>query len=219
MLYIPVEDEDQMGRDFFGFLENLVKVFPSLKTRPLYLTGESYAGTYIPYITKTYFGLENPPVKLSKIAIGNGAIGNFWEYEVLSTLTVIETYPQLIGYDPDVYKYFREQSHLCGYDLNLTYPQRGHFPTLNPQLPTFTNSDRAFKKSIVKEALKVDAQFARSNLKARGLELGSERLEKRDQWKRELTGRPNGTIDPYYGCDLYDEMIDYALNFSLPWSE
>ena len=25
-----------------GFLENLVKVFPSLATRPLYLTGESY---------------------------------------------------------------------------------------------------------------------------------------------------------------------------------
>lgn len=30
-----------------GFLENLVKVFPNLASRPLYLTGESYAGTYI----------------------------------------------------------------------------------------------------------------------------------------------------------------------------
>ena len=30
-----------------GFLENLVKVFPSLAKRPLYLTGESYSGTYI----------------------------------------------------------------------------------------------------------------------------------------------------------------------------
>ncbi len=60
-----VHDEDEMGRDFvstigvfiiqqmltrmaqMGFLENLVKVFPSLKKRPLYLTGESYSGTYI----------------------------------------------------------------------------------------------------------------------------------------------------------------------------
>ena len=31
----------------FGFLGNLVKVFPSLATRPLYLVGESYAGVYI----------------------------------------------------------------------------------------------------------------------------------------------------------------------------
>ena len=41
----------------------------------------------------------------------------------------------------------------------------------------------------------------------------------RQQWKRDLSQRPNGTIDPYYGCAIYDEMVDYALNFSLPWSE
>ena len=63
-----MDDEDQMGLDFvrrlqrilrvhlfiivrcdqqMNFLANLVKVFPSLKTRPLHLTGESYCGTYI----------------------------------------------------------------------------------------------------------------------------------------------------------------------------
>ena len=30
-----------------GFLENFVKVFPNLATRPLHITGESYAGMYI----------------------------------------------------------------------------------------------------------------------------------------------------------------------------
>lgn len=35
-----IVDEDQMGRDFMGFLANLAEVFPSLKTRPLYLIGE-----------------------------------------------------------------------------------------------------------------------------------------------------------------------------------
>ena len=30
-----------------GFLSNVVKVFPSLAKRPMLLTGESYAGTYI----------------------------------------------------------------------------------------------------------------------------------------------------------------------------
>ena len=70
----------------------------------------------------------------------------------------------------------------------------------------------------MKQALKVDAHMTRSNIKARSLEPGSERLQKKEQWKRDLTGRANGTIDPWYACDLYDEMIDYALNFSLPWS-
>ena len=27
----------------------------------------------------------------------------------------------------------------------------------------------------------------------------------------------NGTIDLWYSCDTFDEMIDYALNFSAPW--
>lgn len=36
-----------------------------------------------PYITKTYFGMENPPVNLTRIAIGDGAIGSFTEFEQL----------------------------------------------------------------------------------------------------------------------------------------
>lgn len=53
----------------------------------------------------------------------------------------------------------------------------------------------------------------------------SAKIEQRDSVaaaaakKRDLSGRANGTIDPWYGCDIYDEMIDYAVNFSAPWSE
>lgn len=214
-----VDDEDQMGTDFMNFLANLVKVFPSLKTRPLYLTGESYAGTYIPYITKTYFGMEDPPVNLVKIAIGNGAIGSRVEYTELPTLSVIETYPQIIGYDPDVYDYFQEQSSLCGYDFNLTYPQDGHFPSLNPPFPEgfiLASGTKATKKAFFQQALLRDAQ-GRSGKSKRGLGVTEEQIQKREQWKRDLSGRANGTLDPWYLCDIYDEMIDYALNFSIPW--
>lgn len=37
--------------------------------------------------------------------------------------------------------------------------------------------------------------------------------------KRDLNGRPNGTLDAYYGCFILEELVDYALNFSKPWSE
>lgn len=43
------------------------------------------------------------------------------------------------------------------------------------------------------------------------------REENRREWKRDLSGRANGTIDPNYGCFLLDELIDYAVNFTFPW--
>ncbi|KAG2747251.1 alpha/beta-hydrolase [Suillus brevipes Sb2] len=222
-------DEDQMAADFFGFLENLVKVFPGLAKRPLHLTGESYAGMYIPYITKAYFEMENPPITLAKIAIGDGAIASGETFELLPVLSVIETYPQVIGYDTDVFEYFREQEELCGYDIVLEYPQNGHFPTLNytsganPNTSGMSASGRyrarqgRFSKNLFLAEMeqRYNARLAKrdtSNLSKH------ERLRARDAWKRDLAGRANGTIDTWYGCDVYDEMLDYAINFTFPWS-
>ncbi|KAJ6537847.1 alpha/beta-hydrolase [Mycena capillaripes] len=222
--YVP--DEDQTGEDFVGFLSNLVKVFPSLATRPLFLTGESYAGTYIPYITKHIFQTTNPPVKLRKIAIGDGSLGSQATVEHLPILNVIETYPALIGYDQQVFEFFREQTHLCGFDLNLTYPQSGHFPTLNLVGPT---SNSVLSQSLFNPTedrartlhASVSSRFAevhgRDALSKRS-DLHQRRKAENQQWKRDLSGRANGTIDPFYGCFLLDELIDYAVNFTFPWS-
>ncbi|KIM53415.1 hypothetical protein SCLCIDRAFT_31895 [Scleroderma citrinum Foug A] len=216
-------DEDQMASDFMGFLENFVKVFPQLAKRPLYLTGESYAGMYIPYITKAYFEMENPPVKLGKIAIGDGTIGSGETSNLLPVVSVLETYPQIIGYDTGVLDFFKEQTALCGYDLTLEYPQNGHFPTLtytggaNPG--SLAPSGR-YKYHLTKQSLMVDAQnrFA-AHLTNRDIHHSKrERLRAQDTWKRNLAGRGHGTINPWYGCDIYDEMLDYAVNFTFPWS-
>ncbi|KAI0773268.1 Alpha/Beta hydrolase protein [Trametes elegans] len=212
-------DEDAVGNDFMGFLANLVKVFPSLAKRPLHLTGESYAGVYIPYIMKAYFSTPNPPVKIAKFAIGNGAIPSGLVFSVLPTLTVIETYPQLIGYDPEVYDYFREQEHRCGYDLNLTYPQQGgHFPTLNHIHPTLRSGHA--RRDELSARSRSDETSARLRALIHSIERGE--LGRRDDGapavKRDLSLRANGTVDPWYGCFLMDELVDYAVNYSQPWS-
>lgn len=257
-----------------NFLSNLVKIFPSLKTRPLYLTGESYAGTYIvstehmlkgilvqavlqPYITKAYFGMKNPPVNLAKIAIGDGSLNTVTELEQLPTvrfndgaqsrppLTLIArsspSSRRTLSSSGTILKftntsrnsrnipstlimhfaYRAPRSHLCGYDLNLSYPGNGSLPTLNPPMPSYdeaTALSRRLKQSLVKQALAADAKQARDDLARRNLEVDAMRLAKREQWKRDLSGRANGTLDPQYQCDLIDELVEYALNFSLPWS-
>ncbi|KIJ47957.1 hypothetical protein M422DRAFT_28501 [Sphaerobolus stellatus SS14] len=209
-----INDEDQMGEDFFGFLSNLVQVFPSLQKRPFYLMGERiYLGTYIPYIVKTYFGLSNPPVKLIKFAIGDGSLGSDALVSSISMVNVLETYPQLIDYDQDVFNYFKEQQHLCGYDLNFTYPQNGHFPPLRDIFSTGNTILRNLRLSLhapFKSPMK--SLLASATTSKEGTQIRTRNS------KRDLTGRANGTIDPFYECDLFDELLDYALNFTLPWS-
>ncbi|KAI5123819.1 hypothetical protein M0805_009111 [Coniferiporia weirii] len=236
-----VLDDDQMGTDFIQFLSNLVKVFPSLATRPLYISGESYSGRWIPYITKAIFSTPNPPVKLKKIAIGDGTIGEFPVTQEFPVVSIIETYPQIVSYDTDVLAYFREQRHLCGFDLNLTYPQSGgFFPTLNyvsasdANSPYFSSSpipvsrasqrlyhssfDSKMKKRAIMEFGRRTAGMRKRHSAKISSRAEAEREERRQLWKRDLSQRANGTIDSWYACFLLDELYDYMTNFTLPWS-
>jgi carboxypeptidase D len=157
----------------------------------------------------------------------------------------LETYPQIINFDIDVYNYFKTQyvvsllsnyklhrddapyrEHLCKYDLNLTYPQNGHFPSLIDPNQT-VSSDSLFSGGSLSKAKSAKSSWKRSianKLAKRGSNSGlnardiAKREDKRQQWKRDLAGRPNGTLDPWYGCYLWEEMTDYAVNFSFPWS-
>ena len=53
--------------------------------------------------------MDNPPVNLARIAIGDGTIASTEVFMLLPVVSVLETYPQIIGYDTDVFEYFREQ--------------------------------------------------------------------------------------------------------------
>jgi hypothetical protein len=73
------------------------------------------------------------------------------------------------------------RAHVCGYDVNLTYPQRLPISTVQPS-----------------RRISTLWTWVASQANTTGL------LQKRDQ------------LDPYYGCSLFDELVDYATNFSFP---
>ena len=58
-------NEDDVAQQFLGFFENFQKLF-GIKNYKIYVTGESYAGRYVPYISgamvdranKTHFDLS-----------------------------------------------------------------------------------------------------------------------------------------------------------------
>lgn len=117
--------------------------------------------------------------------------------------------------------YLSCRHHLCGYDLNLTYPQIEPFPTLN-----FTSGLKAALNRAAAHASRRSARTwkdtflnelaARQGTSRRSVD--AIRSVKRLGWKRDISG-PTGIIDFWYGCDIFDEMTDYALNFTAPWSK
>lgn len=65
--------------------------------------------SFQPYITKAYFEMDKPPINLTRIAIGDGTLGSVQTSIESPVVTVLETYPQIIGYDTQVFEYFQEQ--------------------------------------------------------------------------------------------------------------
>ena len=112
------------------------------------------------------------------------------------------------------------RSDLCGYNLTLTYPQNGLFKTLDGPISSLFEASFLFLRGSARRVIFSKRDMV-NEVKKRAIEQPGgirKREANRQQWKRDLSQRPNGTIDPYYGCAIYDEMVDYALNFSLPWS-
>lgn len=69
-----VKTEEEVAIHFGIFLKKFYQNFPELKNRPLYLTGESYAGHYIPFMANYIYKKEfiELGINLKGIAIGNG---------------------------------------------------------------------------------------------------------------------------------------------------
>eukprot|EP01122_Echinamoeba_exundans_P003223 TRINITY_DN13351_c0_g1_i1.p1 TRINITY_DN13351_c0_g1~~TRINITY_DN13351_c0_g1_i1.p1 ORF type:complete len:424 (+),score=116.62 TRINITY_DN13351_c0_g1_i1:59-1330(+) len=71
-----VTNEQQVAADAYTFLQNFLNKFPQYRNLPFYITGESYAGHYIPSIAHYIWQMNQSPsnvrINLQGIAIGNG---------------------------------------------------------------------------------------------------------------------------------------------------
>ncbi|KAG1146331.1 hypothetical protein G6F37_008085 [Rhizopus arrhizus] len=67
---------------FIQFIDKLFMIFPNLRQQSLYLSGESFAGSYIPYFASRLLNLnkEKEQYNLKGIAIGNGWISAKHQY-------------------------------------------------------------------------------------------------------------------------------------------
>ena len=72
-----VRSQEDVARDLYSALVQFFQIFTEYKSNPFYVTGESYAGKYVPSLTyKIHMENQNPQVKvainLKGMTIGNG---------------------------------------------------------------------------------------------------------------------------------------------------
>ena len=76
-----VRNEDQVAQDLANLLAGFLEQNPEFVGRDFYITGESYAGHYVPAITYHLLNMENPPqLNVKGMAIGNGLTDPFQQY-------------------------------------------------------------------------------------------------------------------------------------------
>jgi len=79
------KDEVDVGRNLLITVKQILALFPELRTAPLYVTGESYAGKYVPALSYAIHKDNQDsakPINLAGLAIGNGLVdpGNQLHY-------------------------------------------------------------------------------------------------------------------------------------------
>jgi len=80
-----VHNENGVQKDFHAFLEEFYKQLPQYKNNSLYITGESYAGHYVPAISHYIWEMnknatDDAKIPLKGLAIGNGLTNTEIQY-------------------------------------------------------------------------------------------------------------------------------------------
>ena len=72
--------EKEISKDFYTFLLGFFKKYPEFVGRPMFITGESYAGHYIPAISAHIVSMKNKDINFVGAAIGNGLVDPYNQY-------------------------------------------------------------------------------------------------------------------------------------------
>ena len=180
-------------------------------------------------------------MNLQKIAIGDGgkrcsssshfslyshvlsAIGTYGAYVEYSTVGIMQTFPQLFGFDTSVYEYYVEQYNLCGYNLTLSYPSPSDYPTLRRWSELTQNLSMYAPKNL--DAIsRIKRLVSLYKIQDEDAVDGAVFLDGKKFVKRQDVDpvtppglSPTGVIDSWYGCRVVESLEDYATNYTVPW--
>ena len=92
-----ISNEVELGQQFVGFWKNFMQAF-GLEQRKVYITGESYAGYYIPYVADAFISQDDDEYyNLKGVAINDPIIGDNTVQQDGGFINVIGDSPTLVS--------------------------------------------------------------------------------------------------------------------------
>ncbi|KAF8350960.1 Alpha/Beta hydrolase protein [Amanita rubescens] len=127
------QNEEDVASQLVGFLQQFLEVFSELKGKKFYLTGESYAGTYIPYIADYIY--SNPSLldlSLQGIWMGDPFISWFVVQEQIPAVDFVHKYNHVFSLNTTFMNQLDAMAKQCNYagyvDEYVTFPPKGPLP-------------------------------------------------------------------------------------------
>lgn len=138
---VTAKSQEDIAKDFVDFFLNFQTTF-GIKNFKIFVTGESYAGRYVPYISAAMIAEKNNTYfNLSGALVYDPCIGSFdYVQEEVVIYPYLQKYNSILNIDPTAMAIFESLDKSCGYkdfrDKYLTFPPPGVQP---PEYFSFEN--------------------------------------------------------------------------------
>ncbi|EXA29420.1 hypothetical protein FOVG_19087 [Fusarium oxysporum f. sp. pisi HDV247] len=128
-----ITNEVELGKQFIGFWKNFIETF-DMKGATTYITGESYAGFYVPYIADAFITANDDDYyKLGGVAINDPIIGDSALQQQAVIYPFIEYWSNLFYFNQSYMNDLRWTHQHCGYEKYLE--KYGTFPPPEEKFP------------------------------------------------------------------------------------
>lgn len=184
-----IRGERDLAREFYGFLKQFFVTFKELRGKRLWLTGESYAGMYIPYIAHEIYRhpYNASGINLQGIAINDPLFTTMFLGEQAPAFEYFEQYHKVMGLNSSSVERVRGLAKKLGVETyvrdNLHYPPKGPI-----HVPSSWNASESVWDSINSIATKTNSCFSVYDIKPNcgskqdplGMPLNSQKALKRN---------------------------------------
>ncbi|KAF5370183.1 hypothetical protein D9757_010630 [Collybiopsis confluens] len=157
-----IQNEDDLAEQLVGFFNQFLDIFSELKGKNFWLTGESYAGMYVPYVANYIY--EHPGVvdlNLKGIWVSDPVLGWDVVQEQIPAVDFVHKYLNVFSLSDSIMAKLDATAKKCNYagyvDKHVTFPPAGPLPL--PGNSTEADKGCDVWDSIFDSALAVNPAF------------------------------------------------------------